>query len=103
MSANVDPDQVPGYAASDLGLHCLLRPICPIAYIYHGSSSAFEIDLPLIFWETSEHHFISKLPKNHIFLEMSILYLSIFRNVWSVTLVDGCQQMKVYSTATSVI
>ena len=25
---NVDPDQTP-HAASDLGLHCLLRPVCP--------------------------------------------------------------------------
>ena len=25
-----DPDQMPHYAASDQGLHCLLRPVCPI-------------------------------------------------------------------------
>ena len=25
----VDPDQTPQNAASDLGLHCLLRPVCP--------------------------------------------------------------------------
>ena len=25
----VDPDQMPHSAASDLGLHCLLRPVCP--------------------------------------------------------------------------
>ena len=26
---HVDPDQTPRFAASDLGLHCLHRPICP--------------------------------------------------------------------------
>ena len=25
----MDPDQTPHYAASDLGLHCLLKHVCP--------------------------------------------------------------------------
>ena len=29
MANSVDPDQMPHSAASDLGLHCLQRPICP--------------------------------------------------------------------------
>ena len=29
MENNVDPDQTPRSAASDLGLHCLLRHVCP--------------------------------------------------------------------------
>ena len=29
MANSVDPDQTPQNAASDLGLHCLLRPGCP--------------------------------------------------------------------------
>ena len=29
MTNSVDPDQMPHSAASDLGLHCLQRPICP--------------------------------------------------------------------------
>ena len=29
MANSVDPDQTPRSAASDLGLHCLQRPICP--------------------------------------------------------------------------
>ena len=29
MANSVDPDQMPRSAASDLGLHCLQRPICP--------------------------------------------------------------------------
>ena len=29
MANNVDPDQMPHYAASDLGLRCLLKPVCP--------------------------------------------------------------------------
>ena len=28
MSVSVDPDQMPHFVASDLGLHCLLRHIC---------------------------------------------------------------------------
>ena len=29
MANSVDPDQMPHSVASDLGLHCLQRPICP--------------------------------------------------------------------------
>ena len=29
MTNSVDPDQMLHSAASDLGLHCLQRPICP--------------------------------------------------------------------------
>ena len=29
MANSVDPDQMPHSAASDLGLHCLQRPVCP--------------------------------------------------------------------------
>ena len=29
VASSVDPDQMPQNAASDLGLHCLLRPVCP--------------------------------------------------------------------------
>ena len=29
VANSVDPDQTPRSAASDLGLHCLLRPVCP--------------------------------------------------------------------------
>ena len=29
---NVDPDQMPHFVASDLGLHCLLRPVCQFTY-----------------------------------------------------------------------
>ena len=29
MAKSVDPDQTPRLAASDLGLHCLLRPVSP--------------------------------------------------------------------------
>ena len=30
MANSVDPDQMPHSGASDLGQHCLQRPICPI-------------------------------------------------------------------------
>ena len=29
VANSVDPDQTPRYAASDLGLHCLLSLVCP--------------------------------------------------------------------------
>ena len=29
MTNSVDPDETPHSAASHLGLHCLLRPVCP--------------------------------------------------------------------------
>ena len=29
VANSVDPDQTPRSAASDLGLHCLLRSVCP--------------------------------------------------------------------------
>ena len=30
MANSLDPDQMPHSAASGLGQHCLLRPVCPI-------------------------------------------------------------------------
>ena len=32
MASSADPDQMPRSAASDLGLHCLFRPNCPITW-----------------------------------------------------------------------
>ena len=32
MTNSVDPDQMSHSTASDLGLHCLQRPICPSTY-----------------------------------------------------------------------
>ena len=32
MANSLDPDQMPHPVASDLGVHCLLRPICPNTY-----------------------------------------------------------------------
>ena len=32
MANSIDPDETPRSAASHLGLHCLLRPVCPNAY-----------------------------------------------------------------------
>ena len=33
MAKSVHPDQMPHSAASDLGLRCLQRPICPIVCV----------------------------------------------------------------------
>ena len=33
MANSVDPDKTPHSVASHMGLHCLLRPVCPIHVI----------------------------------------------------------------------
>ena len=33
----VDPDQTPRYAASDLDLHYLPKPLCPNTWVYYGN------------------------------------------------------------------
>ena len=38
---NVDLDQMQHSAASDLGLHCLLRPVCPNTKCYYGTCDSF--------------------------------------------------------------
>ena len=37
------PDQMPHSAASDLGLHCLQRPVCPNSSGYYGIQSHYAI------------------------------------------------------------
>ena len=37
MANSVDPDQTPQNAASDLGLHGLLRPVCPNMWSKYGN------------------------------------------------------------------
>ena len=39
MANSVDTDLMPHSEASDLGLHCLLRPACPNIYGYYGISN----------------------------------------------------------------
>ena len=36
MANSVDPDQIPHSVVSDLGLHCLLRPVCWNTWCYYG-------------------------------------------------------------------
>ena len=36
MANSVGPDQMPHSVASDQGLHCLLRPVCPNIKGYYG-------------------------------------------------------------------
>ena len=54
MANSVDPDQVPQNVASDLGLHCLLRPVCPSTHhgMYYGG----------VFWD----FFIFLSPSKHV-------------------------------------
>ena len=39
MANSVYPDQTPHFAASDLGLHCLLKPVCPNIEDKYGNRS----------------------------------------------------------------
>ena len=45
MANSVDPDQMPHNVASDLGLHCLLRPVCPNTKEYYGLYIPFGLNL----------------------------------------------------------
>ena len=36
MANSVNPDQMLHSVASDLGLHCLQKPVCPNTYGYNG-------------------------------------------------------------------
>ena len=52
MANSVDPDQMPHHAASDLGLHCLLRPVYPNIYglyIQFGLNLAALLDFHVSF------------------------------------------------------
>ena len=40
VTNSVDPDETPHFVASHLGLHCLLRPICPNTYGKYGNKSS---------------------------------------------------------------
>ena len=39
------PDETPLSAASHLGLHCLLRPVCPNTYSKYGIALSGEVTL----------------------------------------------------------
>ena len=44
VAASVDPDQTPRSAASDLGLHCLFRHVCPNTLVNSLSSYSINLD-----------------------------------------------------------
>ena len=49
MANSVDPDQTAPEEQSDLGLHCLLRPICPNTYNFYGTNNnKGQLTYPLI-------------------------------------------------------
>ena len=65
VANNVDPDQTPHYAASDLGLHCLPRPVCPNAYGKYGNVkfSGFRV---------SHYYFIKQTLQGIVFIALQI-------------------------------
>ena len=62
MYANsVDPDQMPHSATSDLGLHCLQRPICPNSQGHYSilqPASEAQLDARL----TGDHEVLGSIP-----------------------------------------
>ena len=64
---SVDPDQMPHSVASDLGLHCLQKPICPSTYSYYGIIlpflRIFKVGRPV----SSLHTFIASCKRVTIF------------------------------------
>ena len=45
VANRVDPDETPRSAASHLGLHCLLRPVCPKPYDKYGNCGVSWVSL----------------------------------------------------------
>ena len=72
MANSVDPDQMPHSAASDLGLYCLLWPVCPNTSSYYGSpipSFSFWISHSSrkgTFYQPEIRHFFLLFPKKHV-------------------------------------
>ena len=62
VANSVDLAQTPQNAASDLGLHYLLRPVCPITYRFYGKLVAVTICL-LLFAAIMLSFNLYKLPK----------------------------------------
>ena len=44
MANSIDTDQTPHFEESDLGPHCLRRPVCPNSYGYYGNYIMFNKD-----------------------------------------------------------
>ena len=74
MANSVDPDETPCSAASHLGLHCLLRPVCPNTYSKYGINV---IVISAIFTFITSCYFpANQTPSEFFFiLEQSILKL----------------------------
>ena len=75
VANSVDPDETPHFAASHLGLYCLLRPICPNIYGKYGNVytkfyqkipyslwssgiSMFSYCVPCVAWQTHRDHVV---------------------------------------------
>ena len=54
MANSVDPDQTPRFAASDLGLQCLLMSICPNIYGKYASLVCYKAIILLFGFRTNE-------------------------------------------------
>ena len=50
MANSVDPGQTPHAAASDLGLQCLHRPVCPIIIGQYGNFAERIIERTEVVW-----------------------------------------------------
>ena len=80
MANSVDPDQMPHSAASDLGLHCLQKPVQNFRVITVGMYFSFSPQLHiLLVLLMSTHIVFSKRNKNSAFgVEKTVLKFDIF-------------------------
>ena len=62
MAGSIDPDQMPSSAASDLGLHCLQRPICPNTKGYYNRCLTGYFILPIFSKCENEKDFHESVP-----------------------------------------
>ena len=53
MANSIDPDQTPRSAASDLGLHCLQKPICP-------NTKGYYANVPVHKWSSYQYEKLAK-------------------------------------------
>ena len=62
MANSVDPDQMPHSVASELGLNCLLRPVCPNIFGYYGNPILLPVGMFKTSGVRSAMHAASRLP-----------------------------------------
>ena len=77
MTNNVNPDQMPHSVASDLGLHCLLKLVCPNIRIYYGITFQRKYDLAFHARQADNSHEIFPEKKKKIKMSSAAVFIGI--------------------------